>query len=222
MKKFVAVAGNIGVGKSTLVEMLCVRLGWEPFYEPVTENPYLEDFYSDMSAWSFHSQVFFLTHRLRSHYKLGQHPSSVVQDRSVYEDAEIFAYNLFLQGHINQRDYQTYRDLYETTSRLLPPPDLVVYLRASVPTLMNRIERRGRDYERTISPEYLHGLNNLYEQWIDNFTLCPVLSVPADELDYVSHSGHLRLIVEKVQDKLTGKEEVVFEPDEVARAAADD
>ena len=222
MKKFVAVAGNIGVGKSTLVEMLCVRLGWEPFYEPVTENPYLEDFYNDMSAWSFHSQVFFLTHRLRSHYKLGQHPSSVVQDRSVYEDAEIFAYNLFLQGHINQRDYQTYRALYETTSRLLPPPDLVVYLRASVPTLMKRIERRGRDYERTITPEYLQGLNNLYEQWIDNFTLCPVLSVPADELDYVSHSGHLRLIVEKVQDKLTGKEEVVFEADEVARAAADD
>ncbi|HSO12554.1 MAG TPA: deoxynucleoside kinase [Anaerolineales bacterium] len=222
MKKFVAVAGNIGVGKSTLVEMLCVRLGWEPFYEPVTENPYLEDFYKDMSKWAFHSQVFFLTHRLRSHCKLGQHPGSVVQDRSVYEDAEIFAYNLFLQGHINQRDYQTYRDLYETTSRLLPPPDLVVYLRASVPTLLNRIEHRGRDYERTITTEYLHGLNNLYEQWIENFTLCPVLSVPADELDYVSHSGHLRLIVEKVQDKLTGKEEVVFEPDEVARAAADD
>lgn len=221
MKKFVAVAGNIGVGKSTLVEMLCVRLGWEPFYEPVTENPYLEDFYADMSAWSFHSQVFFLTHRLRSHSRLGQHPGSVVQDRSVYEDAEIFAYNLFLQGHINPRDYQTYRDLYETTSRLLPPPDLVVYLRASVPTLLSRIERRGRDYERTITPEYLHGLNELYEQWIDNFTLCPVLSVPADQLDYVSHSGHLRLIVEKVQDKLTGREEVVFEPEEVARAADD-
>jgi deoxyadenosine/deoxycytidine kinase len=222
MKKFVAVAGNIGVGKSTLVEMLCVRLGWEPFFEPVTENPYLEDFYKDMRAWSFHSQVFFLTHRLRSHYKLGQHPSSVVQDRSVYEDAEIFAYNLFLQGYINQRDYQTYRDLYETTSRLLPPPDLVVYLRASVPTLLHRIEHRGRNYERTITSEYLHGLNNLYEQWIDNFTLCPVLAVPADDLDYVSHTGHLRLIVEKVQEKLTGKEEVVFEPEEVARAAADD
>jgi deoxyadenosine/deoxycytidine kinase len=221
MKKFVAVAGNIGVGKSTLVELLCVRLGWEPFYEPVTENPYLKDFYNDMSAWSFHSQVFFLTHRLRSHYRLSQHSNSVVQDRSVYEDAEIFAYNLFLQGHINQRDYQTYRDLYEITSRLLPPPDLVVYLRASVPTLLNRIASRGRDYERTITPEYLHGLNNLYEQWIDNFTLCPVLAVPADALDFVSHSGHLRLIVEKVQEKLTGKEEVVFEPEEVARAADD-
>jgi len=222
MKKFVAVAGNIGVGKSTLVEMLSVRLGWEPFYEPVTENPYLEDFYKDMGAWAFQSQVFFLTHRLRSHHKLGQHPTSVVQDRSVYEDAEIFAYNLFLQGHIDQRDYLTYRDLYETTSRLLPPPDLVVYLRGSVPTLLNRIERRGREYERTISAEYLNGLNDLYERWIENFTLCPVLSVPADDLDYVSHSGHLRLIVEKVQDKLTGRDEVVFEPEEVARAAADD
>src|SRR6185503_1524293 len=216
MKKFVAVAGNIGVGKSTLVEMLCVRMGWEPFFEPVTENPYLADFYKDMHAWAFHSQVFFLTHRLRSHYRLGQHPSSVVQDRSVYEDAEIFAQNLFLQGHIQARDYQTYRELYETTSRLLPPPDLVVYLRASVSTLLNRISNRGRDYERTIAPEYLGSLNTLYEHLIDNFTLCPVLAVAADELDYVSHSGHLKLIIEKVQDNLTGKEEVVFEPEEVA------
>lgn len=222
MKKYVAVAGNIGVGKSTLVEMLCVRLGWEPFYEPVTENPYLADFYNDMSAWAFHSQVFFLAHRLRSHYKLGLHPNSVVQDRSVYEDAEIFAQNLYLQGHITQRDYQTYRELYESTTRLLPPPDLVVYLRASVPTLMHRISHRGRDYERTISPDYLNGLNSLYEQWIDNFTLCPILAVPADDLDFVSHPGHLKLIVRKVQDKLTGKEEVVFEAEEVARAAADD
>ena len=221
MKKFVAVAGNIGVGKSTLVEMLCVRLDWEPFYEPVTENPYLADFYKDMGAWSFHSQVFFLTHRLRSHHRLGQHPSSVVQDRSVYEDAEIFAQNLYLQGHITYRDYQTYRQLYETTMRFLPPPDLVVYLRASVPTLMSRISNRGRTYERTISADYLQGLNNLYETWIDNFTLCPVLAVPADELDYVSHPGHLRLITQKVDEKLTGKEEVVFEREEVERAAED-
>jgi deoxyadenosine/deoxycytidine kinase len=149
MKKFVAVAGNIGVGKSTLVEMLCARMGWEPFYEPVAENPYLVDFYKNMDAWSFHSQVFFLTHRLRSHYRLGQHPTSVVQDRSVYEDAEIFAKNLYVQGHIQERDYQTYRDLYETTMQFLPPPDLVIYLRASVPTLLNRISNRGRAYEQT-------------------------------------------------------------------------
>ena len=221
MKKFVAVAGNIGVGKSTLVSMLCMRMGWEPFFEPVTENPYLADFYADMNAWSFHSQVFFLAHRLRSHYDLAHHPSSVVQDRSVYEDAEIFAQNLYLHGHIKPRDYQTYRELYETTMRFLPPPDLVVYLRSSVPTLMKRISSRGRDYEKSISADYLQGLNNLYETWIDNFILCPVLAVPADDLDYVSHPGHLRLITEKVMDKLTGKEEVVFEPEEVARAAED-
>jgi deoxyadenosine/deoxycytidine kinase len=158
---------------------------------------------------------------LRSHYDLAKHPSSVVQDRSVYEDAEIFAQNLYLQGHIQYRDYQTYRELYETTMRFLPPPDLVVYLRASVPTLMNRISSRGRAYERTITSDYLHGLNNLYETWIDNFTLCPILAVPADDLDFVSHPGHLNLITQKVEEKLTGKEEVVFEPEEVARAAED-
>ena len=221
MKKFVAVAGNIGVGKSTLVDLLSVRLGWEPFFEPVAENPYLADFYAHMDAWSFHSQIFFLTHRLRSHYDLAKHPSSVVQDRSVYEDAEIFAQNLYLQGHIQSRDYQTYRELYETTMRFLPPPDLVVYLRASVPTLLNRISHRGRTYEQTISSEYLHGLNNLYETWIDNFTLCPILAVPADDLDFVSHPGHLSLITQKVEEKLTGTEEVVFEPEEVARAGED-
>ena len=221
MKKFVAVAGNIGVGKSTLVEMLCVRMNWEPFFEPVSENPYLADFYADMDAWSFHSQIFFLAHRLRIHYNLAQHPASVVQDRSVYEDAEIFAQNLYLQGHIQYRDYLTYRELYETTMRFLPPPDLVVYLRASVPTLMNRISNRGRAYEQTITSDYLSGLNNLYETWIDNFTLCPILAVPADDLDFVSHPGHLNLITQKVEEKLTGKEEVVFEAEEVARAGED-
>src|SRR4026208_996324 len=218
MKKFVAVAGNIGVGKSTLVESICVRMDWEPFYEPVMENPYLADFYENMDAWSFHSQVFFLAHRLRAHYNLSQHPTSVVQDRSVYEDAEIFAQNLFLRGPSQPRDYQTYRELYETTMRFLPPPDLVIYLRASVSTLENRIPSRGRAYERTISSDYLQGLNNLYETWIDNFTLGPVLAVPADDLDYVTHPGHLRLIIQKVEEKLTGKEEVVFEADEVAKA----
>ena len=130
MKKFVAVAGNIGVGKSTLVEMLCKKLAWEPFYEPVAENPYLSDFYENMPAWSFHSQVFFLAHRLRSHHELAKHPTSVMQDRSVYEDAEVFAKNLAKEGHIKARDYQTYRELYETVIGFLPPPDLVIYLQA--------------------------------------------------------------------------------------------
>ncbi len=221
MKRFIAVAGNIGVGKSTLVSMLCKRLEWQPFYEPVVENPYLADFYADMHAWAFHSQLFFLTRRLRSHVELSQFPDSVVQDRSVYEDAEIFAHNLFLQGHIQPRDYQTYRELYETAVQLLPPPDLMIYLRASVPTLLDRISRRGRDYERTISADYLQSLNDLYESWISDFVMCPVLTIPSDDLDYVAHSGHLNLVVKKIQEKLTGNEEVVFDADEVARAAHD-
>jgi deoxyadenosine/deoxycytidine kinase len=215
MKKFVAVAGNIGVGKSTLVELLCQNLGWQPFYEPVAENPYLADFYADMRTWAFHSQIFFLTHRLRMHRQLLDHPTSVLQDRTVYEDAEIFAHNLFRQGLIQDRDFRSYRELYEVVTEFLPPPDLVVYLRASVPTLLSRISQRGRDFERQITPEYLGQLNRLYESWIAGFSLCPVLTVPSDDLDYVANSSHLELISRKVEEKLTGKEEVVFEPEEM-------
>ncbi|NPV75476.1 MAG: deoxynucleoside kinase [Anaerolineae bacterium] len=214
MKKFIVVAGNIGVGKSTLVGMLSERMGWQPFYEPVAENPYLADFYRDMSAWSFHSQIFFLTHRLRMQYDLLRFPGSVVQDRSIYEDAEIFANNLFLQGYINERDYRTYHTLYRSLTEFLPAPNLVIYLRASVSTLVQRIALRDRDFERTISPSYLEQLNILYEKWINNFTDCPVLTVPADDLDYVKNAPHLDLIVKKVQEKLTGKDEVVFQPGE--------
>jgi len=219
MKKFIAVAGNIGVGKSTLVRLLCQRLEWQPFYEPVTENPYLSDFYQDMSAWSFHSQTFFLSHRLRIHHQLWLHPGSVIQDRSIYEDAEIFAQNLYLQGYMSQRDYETYHALYEAVSDFLPPPDLVIYLRASVPTLVHRISQRARTYERDISADYLDGLNQLYEKWFAGFVQCPVLTVPADDLDYVAHPPHLDLIVRKVLEKLTGKEEVVFSTDEVIEAS---
>jgi deoxyadenosine/deoxycytidine kinase len=215
MKRFIAVAGNIGVGKSTLVNLLSQRLGWKPFFEPVSENPYLADFYQDMRAWAFHSQIFFLTRRLRIHRQLLDHPSSAIQDRSVYEDAEIFALNLYRQGLIGGRDYNSYRELYEVLTEFLPPPDLVMYLRASVPTLLDRIKQRGRDYERQITPDYLEQLNQLYEEWIARFHLCPVLTVPADDLDYVSIPAHLSLIVNKVEEKLMGKEEVVFKPEEV-------
>jgi deoxyadenosine/deoxycytidine kinase len=215
MKKFVAVAGNIGVGKSTLVSMVSQRLGWQPFYEPESENPYLADFYQDMRTWAFHSQIFFLTRRLRSHRQLLDHPTSVIQDRSVYEDAEVFAQNLYRQGLMGERDYLSYHELYSVLSEFLPPPDLVIYLRASVPTLQSRIARRGREYERTITADYLEQLNRLYEEWIAHFSLCPVLSLPADDLDYVAHPGHLDLIVSKVEEKLTGKEEVIFSAEEV-------
>ncbi|HUF39044.1 MAG TPA: deoxynucleoside kinase [Anaerolineales bacterium] len=215
MKKYVVVAGNIGVGKSTLVALLCERLAWQPFYEPVAENPYLSDFYEDMKTWSFHSQVFFLANRLRLHHELSRQVASVIQDRSVYEDAEVFARNLRLRGEMSARDYETYTALYRSLSAFLPPPDLVVYLRASPETLFDRIRRRGRDYERGIEPDYLDRLNALYEEWIASFTLCPVLTVPADDVDYVAHPAHLDLVSRKVQEKLTGKEEVVFDLVEV-------
>jgi deoxyadenosine/deoxycytidine kinase len=216
-KQFVTVAGNIGVGKSTLVELLSKRLGWEPFYEPVGENPYLAEFYRDMRSWAFHSQIFFLTRRLRAHRQLLDHPTSAIQDRSVYEDAEVFAQNLYLQRHMTERDYQTYRELYQILTDFLPPPDLVIYLRATIPTLKQRITFRGRDYERQIEPEYLQRLNALYEAWTNNFKLCPVLTVPADDLDYVAYDSHLDLIVAKINEKLAGKEEVVFDASEVAK-----
>ncbi len=219
MKKFIAVAGNIGVGKSTLVEKISQRLGYQPFYEPVMENPYLADFYRDMAAWSYHSQTFFLSHRLKIHHDLVLYPGSVIQDRSIYEDAEIFAQNLYLQGFISLRDYSTYRALYENISEFLPPPDLVLYLRASVDTLMERISKRARPYERDITPAYLEGLNHLYEKWFREITLCPVLSVPADQLDFVARPTHLDLIVRKVQERLTGMEEVIFTEDEMLAAS---
>jgi deoxyadenosine/deoxycytidine kinase len=215
MKHFVAVAGNIGVGKSTLVAKLCDNLGWQPYYEPVAENPYLEDFYADMRAWAFQSQTFFLTHRLRMHLDLLEDPKSVIQDRSVYEDAEVFATNLFRQGEISERDYSTYRKLYKLLCDMLHPPDLVIYLRASVPVLQRRIAQRGRDFESGISDDYLQQLNDLYENWIQNFSLCPVLTVPTDEMNFVAHNGHLELIKQKMGEKLMGKEEVVFSPEEV-------
>lgn len=214
-KKFIVVAGNIGVGKSTLVDLLCSRLGFQPFYEPVTENPYLADFYRQMESWSFHSQVFFLAHRLQLHQDVLRFPSSSIQDRSIYEDAEVFARNLFLQGHMSQRDFETYSTLYHSITGMLPPPDLVIYLKANEDTLLKRISMRGREYERKISREYLSQLNGLYTQWIDDFTLCPVLTVPADNLDYVAQARHLELVAQKVEQKLTGKDEVVFSDLEV-------
>lgn len=215
MKKFIAVAGNIGVGKSTLVTLLCQRLGWQPFYEPQEENPYLADFYRDMRTWSFHSQVFFLGRRLRLHRQLMDHPTSVIQDRSVYEDAEIFAANLYRGGAMSERDYATYRSLYDALAAILPPPDLVIYLRASLPTLLQRIGQRGRDYEQSIQPDYLAQLNQQYDEWIAGFNLCPVLTVPSDDLDYVSKPAHMDLVVRKVEEKLTGKEVVDFSAEEL-------
>lgn len=210
MKTYVVLAGNIGAGKSTLVRMMCDQLGWEPYFEPVAENPYLADFYRDMKKWAFHSQVFFLTWRARSHRALLDIPRPVVQDRSFYEDAEVFASALHRQGAMSDRDWETYRGLYQTLTTLLAPPDLVVYLRASVPTLRRRIAQRGRDFEAAITDAYLEELNVLYEEWIRGFTLAPVLTVPSDRLDFVRDSKDLSTIIATVQERLRGRQGTLF------------
>ena len=213
-KYFIAVAGNIGVGKSTLTSLLSQRLSWEPFLEGVSDNPYLADFYEDMATWSFHSQIFFLASRLRNHRQLLERPNSVIQDRTVYEDAEVFARNLYLQGLMGERDYETYNALYQAVTSILPPPNLVIYLRASVPTLKRRIDRRGRTFERRITDDYLSQLNGLYEDWFEHFSLCPVLAIPADQLDFVANHNHLDLVIERILERLRGKEVVTFDVEE--------
>jgi deoxyadenosine/deoxycytidine kinase len=212
-KYFIAVAGNIGAGKSSLTSLLSERLKWEAFLEGVSDNPYLADFYTDMAQWSFHSQVFFLARRLGHHRQLLDRPNSVIQDRTVYEDAEIFARNLYIQGSMSERDFSTYGELYRAVTAILPPPNLVIYLSASVPTLRARIQSRGRTYERDISDAYLARLNHLYEDWIEHFSLCPVLTIPADRLDFVANPAHLAMVIQKIQERLRGKEVVVFEED---------
>jgi deoxyadenosine/deoxycytidine kinase len=201
-KCFIAIAGNIGAGKSTLTQMLSDAYHWEPFFEANAENPYLADFYADMRQWSFHSQVFYLGKRLEHHRQLLDHQGSVVQDRTVYEDAEIFARNLYVGGNMSERDYDAYRRLYKAVSSFLPPPNLIVYLRASVNTLTARIAKRGRDFEQDIQPAYLEQLNRLYEEWIGGWTACPVLTIDADALDFAAYPEHFEQIRRAVENAL--------------------
>jgi deoxyadenosine/deoxycytidine kinase len=163
-----------------------------------------------MRRWAFHSQIFFLIQRLRAHRQLALYPSSVLQDRTVYEDAEVFARNLYLQGFIQQRDYDTYNELYQVLCESLPAPDLLIYLRAPVRVLYDRIQQRGRDYERRIDPDYLRQLNTLYEEWIASFTLCPVLTISTGDFNYIAETTHFELILSKIHEKLSGKETMSF------------
>lgn len=209
-RKYIVVAGNIGAGKSTLVNLLAEHLGFMAYFEPVLENPFLKDFYANMKRWAFQSQLFFLSHRAKMHQKLSTGPYSVVQDRSLYEDAEIFAKNLYRQNIIDSREWQVYRNLYETLAEILPHPSLVVYIRASVPTLRVRISQRGRDFESLISEAYLESLNELYEEWISSFTLAPILTIPGDTLDFVAESRDLQVILRTISKRLEDDQPYLF------------
>jgi deoxyadenosine/deoxycytidine kinase len=209
-KYFITIAGNIGVGKSTLTELLARELGWEYVFEPFEENPFLQDFYRNMPRWGFHSQIFFLSKRLQQHYELQQRSTSIVQDRSIYEDAEIFAQNLYIQKTMSEREWQTYRGFYKTLSSLLTPPDLVVYLRAKIPTLLRRIRKRGREYEADIPENYLENLNSLYDEWISGFSICPVLTIETDNVNYLEHNQDLFQVVQKIQNRLYGKDKLTL------------
>lgn len=209
-KRLILVAGNIGSGKTSLTERIGERLGWKTAFESVSDNPYLPDFYANMKQWSFHLQVFFLGHRANQHLEMYNDPQSAIIDRSIYEDAYIFVRALHSMGNITERDYVTYRQVFDLVVKNLPPPSLLIYLYAPVDTLMRHIQCRGREIESSISPEYLGLLENYYTDWIQNFDLCPVLTIRTDDLDFVHEPKHLDIVVEKIQNKLSGKEEIVF------------
>jgi deoxyadenosine/deoxycytidine kinase len=209
-KHLVVVAGNIGVGKTSLAERIGARLGWRTGYESVTDNPYLADFYTDMRAWAFHLQIFFLGHRAEQYLDAAHDARSAILDRSIYEDFYIFARALHHLGDLNERDYLAYRRLYELTVNSLPRPNLLIHLKAPVPVLGERIRRRARNMETGITAEYLTLLDTFYDEWLGAFDLCPVLTIRTDDLDYVHQPNHLDTVIEKIQNKLAGKETMEF------------
>jgi len=202
LRKFIAIAGNIGSGKSSLLEFLTSTYNVQPFYEPNDENPYLEDFYADMKRWAFHSQLFFLSNKFRIHQEADRLAGVVVQDRTIFEDAEIFATVLHRMGHIDKRDWEIYWQFYQTILSAIKPPDLMIYVRCSMRTLRKRIKLRGRPMEQDMPLRYLKRLERLYDEWIDNYTLSEVLVLESDRLDYVHDLVDRQDIRERIESLL--------------------
>lgn len=198
----IAIAGNIGAGKSTLAQMLAQHYGWEVLPEAADTNPYLKDFYEDMPRWSFQVQAYFLGSRFRQVLEISQSSQTLVQDRSIYEDAYIFARNLHVSGLMNDRDYSTYLQLFESITGLVKPPDLLIYLKADLPKLLERIKLRGREYEKNIDPAYLASLNGHYNDWIESYDRGPLLVIDANPLDYVKSTEDFDFIVRQVDEVL--------------------
>ncbi len=200
----IAVAGNIGAGKTSLTELLSKHYGWKPQFEDADENPYLNDFYEDMQRWSFNLQIYFLNSRFSQIMDIQQSGVTVIQDRTIYEDAEIFAPNLHAMGLMSTRDFQNYRSLFQLMNRLLKAPDLLIYLRASVPTLVNQIQKRGRDYENSIRLDYLKQLNERYEAWISNYKEGKLLIISVDKTDFMLNPEDLSSVIDKIDAQLYG------------------
>lgn len=201
--KHIAISGNIGSGKTTLAEKLAKHYNWIPLFESVEDNPYLRDFYGDMSRWAFHLQVYFLNSRFKQINAIRANDRTIIQDRTIYEDAHIFAANLRKSGHITELDYQTYFDVFTSMIEFVKPPDLLIYLKADVPKLVRQIEKRGRDFEYAIRIDYLKNLNEHYEHWIGNYTNGRLLVIDVNELDFVERVEDFAHIISKVDYELS-------------------
>ncbi len=200
----IAVAGNIGSGKTSLTELLAHHYGWEPHYEEVDNNPYLNDFYEDMLRWSFNLQVYFLKNRFLSVREIREMEKTVIQDRTIYEDATIFAPNLYDMGLMTKRDFDNYQSLFELMSSFVQAPDLLIYLRSSVPTLVEKIQQRGRSYENSMRIDYLKKLNQRYEDWINSYDRGKLLIINADDIDFVKNRSDLSTIIDGINAELYG------------------
>lgn len=200
----IAVAGNIGSGKTTLTRLLAKNYGWKPHYEDVDDNPYLNDFYEDMQRWSFNLQIYFLNSRFSQIVDIRRKGETVIQDRTIYEDAHIFAPNLHIMGLMSTRDFNNYLHLFNLMSSLIQPPDLLIYLRANVPTLVNQIQKRGRDYEKSIRLDYLQRLNERYEAWIETYKLGKMLIIDVDNMNFADRPEDLRQVINKIDAMIHG------------------
>ncbi|NQV38107.1 MAG: deoxynucleoside kinase [Candidatus Marinimicrobia bacterium] len=201
---FVGIAGNIGVGKTTFTKIIAERLNWTPYYESVADNPYLSDFYGNMKRWSFNLQIYFLHHRFRMQAKIAHDESGAIQDRTIYEDVEIFAKNLHLLGNMDERDWQNYQHLFELMTSYLRTPDLIIYLKASTDTLITRIKGRDRDFEKSIDPEYLHQLNISYDRWVDSLSDIPVQIIDTNHFNIYQDKKELDDIIIDIVSNLSG------------------
>jgi deoxyadenosine/deoxycytidine kinase len=201
--KHIAVAGNIGAGKTTLTEMLAKHYGWEPYFEDVEHNPYLADFYEDMPRWSFNVQMYFLNSRIRQQLAIKAGKKSVIQDRTIYEDAAIFAPNLYEMGLMSGRDFENYQSFFNNLKQLINPPDLLIYLKASVPKLVDQIQKRGREYEENIRLDYLKRLNEFYNKWIDNYKEGALLVIDLDKLNFEENTDDFAVVLNKIEQEIS-------------------